>query len=66
MVGWIKMPLGIEVGLSPGDMVLDEDPAPHTERGTAAHKYGLHFTDAGTLIVAHVYCGETVGHLSNC
>ena len=27
-VGWISMPLGIEVGLGPGDIVLDEDPAP--------------------------------------
>ena len=26
--GCIKMPLGMEVGLSPGDLVLDEDPAP--------------------------------------
>ena len=24
--GWIKMPLGMEVGLSPGDFVLDWDP----------------------------------------
>jgi len=34
--------------------VLDGDPAP-TERGTAAP----HFS-------AHVYCGQTVAHLSNC
>ena len=26
--GWIKMPLGTEVGLCQGDMVLDGDPAP--------------------------------------
>jgi len=26
--GCIKMPLGMEVGLSPGDLVLDGDPAP--------------------------------------
>jgi len=25
--GWIKMPLGTEVGLGPGHIVLDEDPA---------------------------------------
>ena len=30
------MPLGTEVGLSPGDIMLDGDPAPPTERGTAA------------------------------
>jgi len=27
-VGWIKMKLGIEVGLGPGHTVLDGDPAP--------------------------------------
>jgi len=28
MAGWIKMTLGTEVGLGPGDFVLDGDPAP--------------------------------------
>jgi len=28
MAGWIKMPLGMEEGLGPGDFVLDGDPAP--------------------------------------
>ena len=28
MAAWIKMPLGMEVGLRPGDFVLDGDPAP--------------------------------------
>jgi len=31
--GWIKMPLGTEVGLSPGHIVLDGDPAPLPKRG---------------------------------
>jgi len=31
---WIKMPLGVEVGLDPSDIVLDRDPAPASpERG---------------------------------
>jgi len=30
------MPLGMEVGLDPRDIVLDGDPAPPTQRGTAA------------------------------
>ena len=36
-VGWIKMKLGVEVGLSPGHIVLDGDPAPLPllQRGTA-------------------------------
>ena len=29
MAGQTKMPLGIEVGLGPGDFVFDGDPAPH-------------------------------------
>jgi len=33
--GCIKMPLGVEVGLSPGDFVLDGDPAPSAKRGGA-------------------------------
>ena len=34
MVGWIKMKLGIEVGLSPSHILLDGDPPP--KRGTAS------------------------------
>ena len=33
MAGWIKMPLGTEVGLGPGDFVLDGDPAPLPKKG---------------------------------
>jgi len=35
MAGWIKMPLGMEVGLVPGHIVLDADPAPLPQRGIA-------------------------------
>jgi len=33
MAGWIKMPLGTEIDLGPGDFMLDGDPAalPKTE-----------------------------------
>ena len=41
MVGRIKMPLGTEVDLGPGDIVLDGDPALPTERGTAAFPHFL-------------------------
>ena len=34
MAAWIKMSLGMEVDLGPGDFVLDGDPAPHPKRGT--------------------------------
>jgi len=41
------MPLGMEVDLSPGDFVLDEDPAP-TQKGRSPTQFS-----------AHVYCGQT-------
>jgi len=31
--GWTKMPLGTEVGLGPGDLVLDGDPATSRKKG---------------------------------
>jgi len=54
MAPWIKMPLGMEVGLDPSDIVLDGDPSPPLKGGTV-----LKFS-------AHVYCGQTVTHLSYC
>jgi len=36
MVSWIRMPLGMEVGLGPSDFVLDGDPVPPTQSSTAA------------------------------
>jgi len=54
MLGWIKMPLGMKVGLGPilgpGHIVLDEDPAPSTERCITA----FHF-------LGHIYCGQMAG-----
>ena len=36
MAGWIKMPLGVEVGLGPGDFVLDWEPTSRPQKGGAA------------------------------
>jgi len=46
------MSLGTEVGLGPGDFVLDGDPAPPPQKGGRAppHKFS-----------AYVYCGQTAG-----
>jgi len=44
------MPLGTEIGVGPSDIVLDGDPAPPTQRGTAALP----------IFSALVYCGQTV------
>jgi len=50
-VGWIKMKLGMEVGYSPGHIVLDGDPAPPPQKkgGTASQ------------FSAHVCWGQTAG-----
>jgi len=34
-VGWIKMKIGMQVGLGPGHIVLDWEPAPLPQMGTA-------------------------------
>ena len=45
--GWIKMPLGLEVGLSPGHIMLDGDPAPPTGHSPS--------------FLARVFSGQTTG-----
>ena len=47
MAGWITMPLGREIDLSPSDIVLDRNPAPLPKRGRSSE------------FLAHVYCGQT-------
>jgi len=44
------MPLGMEVGLGPGDFVFDGRPSSSQKKGTTP-----------TLFLAHVYCGQTAG-----
>jgi len=50
--GCIKVPLGTEVGLSPGDFVLDRDPALSPKSGRSPQ------------FLAHVYCGQTGGWIN--
>jgi len=52
--GWIKMPLGREVCLSSGHIVLDGDQALPLPKGQSPQ------------FSVHVYCGQTVAHLSYC
>jgi len=40
MAGWIKMPLGMEVGLGLGDFVLDGDPSSSPKRGRSLQIFG--------------------------
>ena len=52
--GWMKTPLGTEVDLGPGHIVLDGDPAPR-ESGTAAPSSFRRMSIVST--VAHLsYC----------
>jgi len=50
--GWIKMPLGTEVDLGPGQIVLDEAQLPSGKGHSSP------------LFLALVYCGTTVARLS--
>ena len=53
--GWIKIPHGTKVGIGPGHVVLDGDPTPPPRKGAQPPQFS-----------AHVYCGQTVAHLSYC
>jgi len=50
MVGWIKMKLGMQVGLGPGHMVLDGDPAPPPPKKGQTPQFS-----------AHICCGQMAG-----
>jgi len=47
---WIRMPLGMKVGLGLRDIVFDVDPATPRKRAHPPHP-----------ILAHVYCGQMAG-----
>jgi len=50
MAAWIKMPHGMELGLSPGDFVLDGNPAlPSPKKGA----------EPPPQFSAHFCCGQT-------
>ena len=53
-VGWIKMKLGMEIGLGPGHIVLDGDQLLPKKGHSSPH------------FSAYVYCGQTLAHLSYC
>ena len=64
-VGWIKMKLGVEVGLGPGDIALDGDPAP-PKRGTAAPIFGymsIVVKRVDGLVCHLVWIGLSPGHI---
>jgi len=54
MAAWIKMSLGMELGLGPGDFVLDGDPAHPSPKGDGApQKFRPMFIVAKTAYYIH-------------
>ena len=51
VAGWIKMPVGREIGLSLNDIVLGGDQLPSPKRGRSPE------------FSAHVYCGQMAGRI---
>ena len=49
MSAWIKMPLGMEVGLGPGNFLLDGDPAHLLKKGAEPPNFRSMFTVAKRL-----------------
>jgi len=49
MAAWIKMLLGMELGLGPGDFVLDGDPAPLRKNGAEPPNFWSMFIVAKRL-----------------
>jgi len=56
MAAWIKMSLGMELGLGPDDFVLDGDPVPPSPKGGQS-------PPPQKKKSVHVYCGQTVGRI---
>jgi len=58
--GWITMPLGTEVGLGSGHIVLGPAPGPAPPPPPKGAEQLPLFS------AHHVYCGQMVAHLSYC
>jgi len=50
MAAWMKMKLGMQVGLGPGHIVLHRDPAPPPQKGSGDPQ-----------LLAHICCGQMAG-----
>ena len=63
MAAWIKIPLGMELGLSSGEFVIDGDPAlPSPERGQSpTPQFSAHFCCGQTAACIKMRLGMEVG-----
>ena len=60
-VGRIKKKLGMQVGLGPGHIVLDGDPAPLPQRGTALPQFAAHICSGQLAAWIKMPLGVEVG-----
>jgi len=58
MAGWIKMPLGTEVGHGPGDIVLDGDQLP--QKGHSLLQFSAHVCSRQTAAWIKMPLGREV------
>jgi len=66
-VQWIKMPLGMEVGLGPGGIMLDGEPALHGRVTSATvPQQWAESGDFSAHFASGPFCSGTVAHLTNC
>ena len=59
MAAWIKMPFGVEVGLSPSDFVLDGDPALPPQKGAEPPNFRPMFIIV--IVISLQHCTVVIG-----
>jgi len=59
--GWIKTPLGREVGLGPSNTVLDGDPAPPPKKWGRAPEFSAHVCCSATACFIKMQLGMEIG-----
>jgi len=59
--GWIKTPLGREVGLGPSNIVLDGDPAPPPKKWGRAPEFSTHVCCSATACFIRMQLGMEIG-----
>jgi len=60
------MPLGMEMGLGPGHIVLDGDPAPLPKKGEEAPIFGPFLLWPNIIIIIIIMCKFLVHLLQTC
>ena len=61
MAGWIKMALSMELGIHPGHIVLDGDPAPSPPKKGTVPQFSVHAYCGRTAVCIRLPLGTEVG-----